>query len=349
MSRPASLVARRAVYVRGAGVVSVTGACAARAIDFIDAPAGTPAPSRSGPARHAPFQPADLPGGVGRRLGRQPALALAAVLDALGARRPDGDTALVLSTAHGAMSESIDFLRGAAAHGAVAASPLLFSNSLHNAMAGAVGRTLNVRGPALVISNGPVSFESALVSTVALLRSGRARSVIVGGSDASHPLVERGLRAVGLLAGPDASADPATGLTDGGYPAAEGGGALVLECGEPGMPGVRIDDAALGASCRLPEGALGSVQWLATGARRSVERHRAAWQFLGVGRVDVGPRPSLPAALHGVFGSLSAVAVAVECARRLSTAVPPTGPSVLLQVPDHTPPACVVVAGHGVA
>jgi 3-oxoacyl-(acyl-carrier-protein) synthase len=157
----------------------------------------------------------DLPDGIGRRMGRQPAMALAAILSATRDRGDLRDAALVLGTAHGAMGETIEFISGAAKFGARGASPLQFAGSLHNAMAGAASRALGVRGPSLVISNGETSFEAALGVAVRMLRLGRVPRAVVGGSDAWHPVYGKALARLGLPSSPG-----------------EGAGAVLLEMGE---------------------------------------------------------------------------------------------------------------------
>lgn len=342
----------RAVVIRGAGAVCAAGHGIA-AILAAQRPQST-----SAAPRLAPFDPArDLPGGHGRRLGRQPALALAAILEALGgAREPEG-TPLLLSTAHGAMFESIEFVASVVRWGAAGASPLLFAQSLHNTMAGAAGRALGLRGPAIVVTDGDASFEAALVVAVSMLRNGRADRVIVAGSDASHALFEEGLRAVGGAPAADARVDPESGATARGFPPAEGAGALVLEAADDGAPGVRIERAAIGDLGARPPGRVAGVRFLGTGDARSNRAHAVAWSAFEGGGV-ASPEPTFPGALYGAFGSLSAVAIATEAGRRLASDVDDAA-TAFLHVPKaakaaigmrrSAPAALVVLTGRGKA
>jgi hypothetical protein len=314
--------------------------------EALAAPESAPDPAGS-PPRAAPFDAMrDLPGGIGKRLGRQPALAVAAILDALGGRRLPADTPLVLGTAHGAMSETIQYIEGAVRHGPKTASPLHFAASLHNAMAGAAGRTLDVRGPAIVVSQGDVSFEAALLVAWAMLVNGRAERCVVGASDAYHPTFGRGLRRVGLIAAEDAAADPRTGLSRLGWPAGEGGAALVLEAGAPGGTGVVVEDVRLGSVAQLVGGPIGGVAFLTSGERRSDARHAELWDRIRP--ADANPAVSRPASRYGVFGSLSGVAAAVEAGRRRASASA-AGSTALVQAPYRSPDAVVVLGGHGPA
>ncbi|MCE9634214.1 MAG: beta-ketoacyl synthase chain length factor [Planctomycetes bacterium] len=285
--------------------------------------------------RRAAFEPTDLPGGLGRRLGRQPALVFAAILQALGGATPDPDTALVLGTAHGAMSETIDVIAGAAKHGAAAASPLLFANSLHNAMSGAVGRALGLRGPAVVVSNGDASFQSALVTAMAMLRAGHARRAIVGASDSVHPVYTEGLRRVGLLPAPGRPA----------YAGGEGGGALVIEAAAAGDVRTAVTHAAFGEA--VPRsGRLAAAQSMTSGERRDAARHSAVWERVRAAFDGPHPEPAHAAARFGTFGSLCAVAVAAEAIRRFDCDAV-GGATAFVQASLRAPPTVVVVGGHG--
>jgi 3-oxoacyl-(acyl-carrier-protein) synthase len=62
-------------------------------------------------------------------------------------------------------------------------SPTLFHNSVHNASAGYLGMILKAHGPALTISQGEHSFESALETGSLLLRIGQSQCVLVGCGD----------------------------------------------------------------------------------------------------------------------------------------------------------------------
>jgi 3-oxoacyl-(acyl-carrier-protein) synthase len=335
-----------AVRIRGAGVVCALGAgasatCAAMATGGTSA--GFRGPSATSAAYPAPFDPArDLPRGLGRRLGRQLAMTLASVLDALAGERAwredPSETGVFAATAHGPIHETVDFVIGARRDGARYASPLLFSSAQHNAMVGVAARELGVRGPALVVSNGEVSFETALLAAVAALAAGRMRRAIVVGADAWHATYARSLRAFHAVTDSESPIDPTMRTTSRGVHMGEGAGALILERASDPDDGPRIDGVALGAPKR-PSGAF-RVESMATGETRSVARHARALAAHGLDGVEVAH----PAAWFGAFTSLSAVAIAAEAARRLRGA--DDGRAVLfVSAPHDASPAAVVLSG----
>ncbi len=342
------------IAVRGVGVVSALGVGAGTALSRIaaDPSAHGFSPAASGPAYAAPFDPArDLPRGIGRRLGRQPAMALAAVLEAVAdaALSPEevADAAVVLGTAHGPVAETLAFLNGAFRDGARYASPALFAGSLHNAMSGAVGRELGARGPAFVVCNGETSFETALVSAIALLRSGRVRFAVAGCSEAYDATSLRVLAEAGYCAAQREVIDPRMLRTTRGIVPGEGGAALVLEATDGAGGGVRIADAALGAEavaqCVGSAGAVREIISLANGDVRSAAQHRAAIAASGAGDVPL----SHPAARFGAFAALSAVTIALEAARRRAAGAGELAAAVTVNVPVGAPPAAVVISGCG--
>jgi 3-oxoacyl-(acyl-carrier-protein) synthase len=271
-------------------------------------------------------------------------MALAAILEAVEGVDRFEDAALVLGTAHGAMHETVEFIEGVLRDGARFASPALFAGSLHNTMAGAASRELGLRGPSLVICNGESSFEAALSVALAMLRLGRVSRVVVGASDTYHPFYGRGLATLGMASTDPVAPDPGFARAGRGRHPGEGAGALLLEACPPGTRGVRVEEAVVGAEALRPRTGIGSVCLLAGGDAAGLERHRAAWR--AVSR-DSSARVSFPAARLGAFGSLGAVATALE-ADRLRRLPEGAGESVLLlQVPHGAPPAAVVLSGSG--
>lgn len=342
------------IAVRGAGIVSALGVGAAAVCARVASDAGASGycADSAGAAYPAPFDAArDLPRGLGRRLGRQPAMALAAVLESVAHAGLSADdlasAALVLGTAHGPVAETVAFLNTAFRDGGRYASPALFSNSLHNAMSGSAGRELGARGPAFVVCNGETSFETALVTAIALLRTGRARFAVVGCSEAHESTSNRLLTDIGYCAARREPIDPAMLRTTRGIVPGEGAAALVLEAVDGHTAGVRIAHAALGDDAVeqgfAAAGPVPEVLSLATGDVRSAARHRA---------VVSGSAPvSFPAARFGAFAGLGAAATALDVARRMEA--PPgasteaSGSTVTVNVPAGAPPACVVISGTG--
>ncbi len=336
-----------AVFVRGIGVVCALGrgvATVQEALAQKPLETGFAGPSGERAAYPADFRARrDLPDGLGRRLGRQPALALAAILEAVEGAADLEDAALVLGTAHGAIDETVDFVVAAHRHGERYASPTLFASSLHNAMAGAASRALDVRGPTVVLSNGDVSFESALVTALAMLRAGHVRRAIVGAADSYHAVYGEAVARLGLRTDSTEPTDPAMERTTCGHHAGEGAGALLLEVGDSGDPGVRVVDASLSAAPRIPDAPPAEVRLLSSGDRASARRHAdvlARWRAAAGGW---DPQVAYPAARFGAFGSLGAVATVVEAAR-LATAGDDAGPVLLVAAPYGAPVGTVLLA-----
>ncbi len=340
-----------AVRVRGAGVVCALGArmtlvadAVARGAQF----AGFRGPDPARAAYPAAFDSQrDLPRGLGRRLGRQLAMSLAAVLDAVGTGSPwsetPADTGIVGATAHGPIDETVEFVAGVRRHGPEFASPLLFSSALHNSMAAVAARELGIRGPSMVVSNGDVSFETALLVATAGLASGRMRRAIVVGADSFHPLYARTLSEFGLLSDSARPVDPEMRRTTRGLQLGEGAGALVLEWDDDECGGVRIDGVCLGAGPAVRGRAPRTrVHLMSTGDAASARRHSNALAGLGI----EGAAVEYPAARFGAFASLSAVAIAVEAARRLRSEAEDV-PSLFVAAPQGANAATVALSGWG--
>jgi 3-oxoacyl-(acyl-carrier-protein) synthase len=341
------------IRVRGAGVVCALGvgaASVAAAVSRGDEFSSFRGPSTSRAAYPVPFDAQrDLPRGLGRRLGRQLAMSLAAVFDAVGPGSSwdddPADTGIVGGTAHGPVDETAAFVSGVRRDGPRYASPLLFSAALHNSMASIAAKELGIRGPAMVMSNGDVSFETALLVASAGLSSGRMTRAIVVGADAFHPLHARTLAEFDLVSDSPRPVDPAMRRTTAGIHLGEGAGALLLEWHEDGDGpggGVRVDDVRLGSEAIRRGFPPARVQVLATGDTASARRHSRA---LAVCEMD-GAETAYPAARFGAFPSLSAVAIAVECARRLRSHSEPA-PTLFVAVPHRTNAASVLVSGCG--
>jgi 3-oxoacyl-(acyl-carrier-protein) synthase len=339
------------IRVGGAGVVCALGvgvAAVAAAVSGGRGYAAFQGPSPSRAAYPAPFDARrDVPRGLGRRLGRQIAMSLAAVLEAVGPGTPwrdtPADTGIVGGSANGPLDETAAFVEGVRRDGPKYASPLLFSAALHNSMASVAAHALGIRGPMVVMSNGDVSFETALLVAAAGLASGRMRRAIVVGADSFHPLQARSLSKFRLLADSKEPVDPAMRRTTRGVLLGEGAGALVLDWHDDGDDGgVRIEDVRLGADAASPGVPRARVQLMATGDTASARRHSAALAGCGMDGTEV----SYPAARFGAFPSLSAVAIAVEAARRLSSAEE-AAPTLFLAVPHGASPATVLLSGCG--
>ncbi len=318
------------VRVVGAGAVSARGKSLAEARN-------RPASDRTfaGPAGARAAYPSsfdsrrDLPGVPGaRRLGRQTGMALAAALEAIASRAPlPEETALVLGTAHGAVAETVAFLDSARGENARYASPTAFSGSLHASMAAPIGRTLGIRGPMLVVSDGDHSFETALFAAIQMLRAGEAPLVLVGACDAYHPMTREALDNFGAISTSSQAIDAAMLRTERGMHLGEGAGFLLLAPdttdGSP-CDGVGVAQVDRVAAWRRDRARGMRILALADGTTRSARLHTAARQ---AHRSDWPSDAQIthPAANLGAFGSLSAVACADEADRRLRDLGPDVG------------------------
>ncbi len=131
-----------------------------------------------------------------------------------------GDPALtefgvMLGTSYGCMEENQKFdrfeVRADKVHGA---SPLVFKGTVDNAPAGWIAVAWRIKGPNATFVSGDGAALEALWSAEGVLRSGRARGVLVGG-------VERFVDLHLLLRRPDA--------TRQGTPLSEGAGVVLVE------------------------------------------------------------------------------------------------------------------------
>jgi 3-oxoacyl-[acyl-carrier-protein] synthase II len=151
---------------------------------------------------------------LGRKglLGKEPAtlLALCAVHAALGlpdrAPRPSGPpdpgTAVVASSNLGNVAAVADLARTVREHGGRQVSPLAAPNASSNVMASAVAMWFRCGGPTVMVCSGATSGLDAVAVGALLIRSGRARRVVVVGAEPADP-VARDLHALrGPPAGP---------------------------------------------------------------------------------------------------------------------------------------------------
>ncbi len=125
------------------------------------------------------------------------------------------DFGVMLGTSYGCMEENQKFdrfeVREDKVHGA---SPLVFKGTVDNAPAGWIAVAFRIKGPNATFVSGDGAALEALWSAEGVLRSGRARGVLVGG-------VERFVDLHLLLRRPDESRQ--------GSPLSEGAGVLLVE------------------------------------------------------------------------------------------------------------------------
>lgn len=123
-----------------------------------------------------------------RRADRFTRMALLAAADAFSdgglAAIPDKSRiGVVLATALGPHATTFGFLDGILDFGDAAASPTLFSHSVHNAAASYIALTLEVRGPTLTLTDFHFAFHEAVCLADLWLDQGRCDAVLVGAAD----------------------------------------------------------------------------------------------------------------------------------------------------------------------
>jgi 3-oxoacyl-(acyl-carrier-protein) synthase len=90
---------------------------------------------------------------------------------------------LVVGTEFGDLRSTEAFASGFLRKGPLGLSPLLFPNTVMNAMAGATSMALGLKGPMLTLNQRGVAGETAVVRAIALIVAGRAPAVIACGVD----------------------------------------------------------------------------------------------------------------------------------------------------------------------
>jgi 3-oxoacyl-[acyl-carrier-protein] synthase II len=198
--------ARPRVVVTGIGSVSALGAGGGAAVGAA-LTRGLPAiePVRAFPtddySSRLGGEVGDLTGylqdGEARRLARASQLAVVAARLALAnAGLQPGQLAaagLVLGSHWGDFRSSESFALGFLERGILGLSPLVFPNTVMNAMAAQVAIAVGVRGPMLTLNEVDVAGELAVARGAALIASGRASAVLAGGSDELSPILYREL------------------------------------------------------------------------------------------------------------------------------------------------------------
>lgn len=126
------------------------------------------------------------PPGLHRRRARLPSLAVGLAKAALGRRPCPEETAVLIGTALGCLTETEAFVTHMLEADEATPMPRAFSSSVHNAIAGEVARAVGARGENRTVVHGGVSICWAL--WFALRRGG---SSLVGALDERTPHVER--------------------------------------------------------------------------------------------------------------------------------------------------------------
>lgn len=138
---------------------------------------------------------------------------------------------LVVATEFGDLRSTEEFAAGYLARGVTGLSPLAFPNTVMNAMASAMAISLGLRGASITLNCRRVAGELAVARASAMVASGRAGVVLVGGVDEVHPLTCRMLgefRRLSPLDGRDPVCRPYDQYANGAI-RGEGATFLVLE------------------------------------------------------------------------------------------------------------------------
>jgi 3-oxoacyl-(acyl-carrier-protein) synthase len=98
-------------------------------------------------------------------------------------------TGLVVGSQFGDLRSTEAFSLGFLRRGPLGLSPLLFPNTVMNAMAGMTSIALGLKGPMLTLNQVGVAGELVVARALALLRAGRASAVIACGVDELFPLL----------------------------------------------------------------------------------------------------------------------------------------------------------------
>jgi 3-oxoacyl-[acyl-carrier-protein] synthase II len=144
---------------------------------------------------------AHLDGQEARRLSRVSQFAVVAARFALAdAGLEPGSVAqlgLVLGSEYGDFRSSEEFARGFLDRGPLGLSPVVFPNTVMNAMASQVAIALAARGPMFTLNQPGLVGELAVARGALLVATGRADAVLAGGVDELCPILYRELTRLG--------------------------------------------------------------------------------------------------------------------------------------------------------
>ena len=250
-----------------------------------------------------------------RRWSRVSQFAVAAARLAVSEARldADADVGLVVGTEFGDLRSTMQFADGYLRRGSAGLSPLLFPNTVMNAMAAATSIALGVRGASLTLNVPTVGGELAVARAASAIASGRAPCALAGGVDDLEPTI------LGLLArlggAVDVRGEGATFLVLESRARAEARGATLL--GEVAgaawhaVParahgvGRRVESRAVARALEQAAVAATDVGWVYASASGDVARDR--WEERVVERAVGARLPS--ASLAGRIGQHSGLGV----------------------------------------
>jgi 3-oxoacyl-[acyl-carrier-protein] synthase II len=90
---------------------------------------------------------------------------------------------VILATAFGPHVTTFGFLDGILDYGDASVSPTMFSNSVHNAATSYITMSLDIKGPAMTVTQFRFSFQAALQLAAAWLDQGRCDYILLGAVD----------------------------------------------------------------------------------------------------------------------------------------------------------------------
>ena len=136
-----------------------------------------------------------------RRLSRICRLTLGACLLAVRDAGIQGGPGLgtVVGTEHGDFTSSRDFAQGFLRHGPAGLSPMIFPNTVMNAMAATAAIAIGAKAPSITVNQATLAGDLAVARGARLIVDGRADAVVAGGVDELFPEVYRRLAEMGAL------------------------------------------------------------------------------------------------------------------------------------------------------
>jgi 3-oxoacyl-[acyl-carrier-protein] synthase II len=96
---------------------------------------------------------------------------------------------VIIATGYGAAQSTFRFLDSCMDHGDICASPIHFSNSVHNSAAAHLSILLHATGPSLTVSQFEMSVAAALLCAMQWLKEERVDAVLLGGVDECGPVL----------------------------------------------------------------------------------------------------------------------------------------------------------------
>jgi 3-oxoacyl-[acyl-carrier-protein] synthase II len=106
---------------------------------------------------------------------------------------------VVIGTEHGDFRSSAEFASGYLRRGPAGLSPMIFPNTVMNAMAGQTAIAVGARGPTVTVNQATVAGDLAVARAAALIAAGHAEAVLAGGTDEICEVVYQRLARMGAL------------------------------------------------------------------------------------------------------------------------------------------------------